>query len=275
MRTLFFLSLLVFCAVTSNAQTKRTLVKVSTELAMKKKLATDGFSGTRGAGVAWHPIQKKYYAVMSGNTKFPASVFDEKGNRISSDNLTTMADCRGLWYNSKLKRIEGNQYSDNGWFSYKLDAKGIPSSIEVLNEEQCQPSAQSTGVYDAKSNSVYFILGSELYKYNHDVCQLKGKTVIHLGVSKKEDIPEDEDITEEPFDYNKGTLIYTGIKKAELGFLNILWERIELYDKETGFLTMILDLPEGAPEAEFFNFAYANNIFWLFDEEARTWLGYK
>lgn len=275
MKPLSLLCILVLCVTIGNAQTKRSLVKVSTELAMKKKLPNDEFPGTRGASVAWHPIQKKYYAVMAGNVKFPAAVFDAKGIRLSSDNLTTMADCRGLWYNAVTKKIEGNQYSDYGWFTYILDSKGIPKDVEVREEEQCQPSEQCAGVYSTENNKVYFLSGSELYEYNAAKCQVEGTTVIHFGKAKKGDISPDEDATLSPEYYNSSTLVYTGTKKAEFGFLNPDEGQIELYDKSTGLLTSILRLPSDAPMEEYFNFAYANGIFWLFDIEARKWVGYK
>lgn len=275
MKSFLILCVLVLCGTIGNAQTKRSLIKISTELAMKKKLSTDASSGTRGASVAWHPIQKKYYAVMAGNVKYPAAVFDANGIRLSSDNLTTMADCRGLWYNAVTKKIEGNQFSDYGWFAYILDAKGIPTDVEETQNEKCQPSDQCAGVYNTENNKVYFLSGSELYEYNASKCQVEGTIVIHFGKSKSQDISPDEDATVSPEYYNSSTLVYTGVKKAEFGFLNPDEGQIELYDKSTGLLTSILRLPSDAPMEEFFNFAYANGIFWLFDVEARKWVGYK
>jgi hypothetical protein len=53
-------------------------------------------------------------------------------------------------------------------------------------------------------------------------------------------------------------------------------KQIELYDAETGYLTQVLKLPSNAPELHtVFDFAYANGLFWIFDEENRTWVGYK
>ncbi len=39
----------------------------------------DEMPGTRGACVAWHPVQKKYYASMAGNIGYPMGVFDATG----------------------------------------------------------------------------------------------------------------------------------------------------------------------------------------------------
>jgi len=75
--------------------------------------------------------------------------------------------------------------------------------------------------------------------------------------------------------YNHTSLIYTGIKGQELGFLNIAENQIELYDIQTGFMTKVVPLPESATIETTFNFAYANGIYWLFDMENRRWIGYK
>src|SRR5262245_4426823 len=79
--------------------TQTTLKKVL-ELKMPKE------GGANGASVAWHPVQKKYYAAMAGNTTYPLAVFDINGKRLSADDQTTMFDVRGLWYNSRSKKLQ-------------------------------------------------------------------------------------------------------------------------------------------------------------------------
>lgn len=76
-------------------------------------------------------------------------------------------------------------------------------------------------------------------------------------------------------DYNQQTVIYTGIPKAELGFLNYIALQIELYNAKTGLLTQVLKLPEDVIAESSFNFAYANGIYWLFNIESRRWTGYQ
>jgi hypothetical protein len=57
--------------------------------------------------------------------------------------------------------------------------------------------------------------------------------------------------------------------------LNADAHAIELYDEKTGFLTRRLTIPEAVPVESAFNFSFANGIFWLFNIEARTWIGLK
>ncbi len=242
------------------------------------KQAGDTLCGTRGAAVVWHPVQKKYYAAFAGNARFPLAVFNEAGRRLSDENLACMYDLRGLWYNTKLKKISGNGYNNIGWFSYTLDLKGIPVSSEVYAAGMNQPEAQSVGTYNAKANQVYFLEGQRIHVYNKEVMLEEDSTVtLYPGLSKKP--PVDEEEPAEPSshskDYSSTVLVYTGIPKAEFGLLNVVEKQVELYNRKTGFLTQKLKLPADLPTWGAFNFSYANGVYWAFDQGTRTWTGYK
>jgi len=263
------------------AQLVKTLKK-SIELKMpgipSPSLVTgeDSLPGKRGATVLWHPVQKKYYAAFAGNYTFPLAVFDAIGKRLSGEELTCMVDLRGLWYNPKLKKICGNGHYDIGWFSYTLDTKGIPVESEIYAAGMNQPDKQCIGVFNATTNMVYFLYGQNIYLYNAEAMQEEDSTIrLYAGISKKEDIDEDDDAEYLSEDYNYNALIYTGISKAEFGLLNIIENQIELYNKKTGLLTQKLKLPVDATSEPSFNFSYTNGIYWLFDMENRNWVGYK
>ena len=87
------------------------------ELKMPREKGGD-FCGTRGGSVCWNPMTKKFYASFAGNAGFPMAVFDNNGKRMSADELNTKVDMRGLWYDPSLKKICGNGYNENGWFSF-------------------------------------------------------------------------------------------------------------------------------------------------------------
>lgn len=236
----------------------------------------DSMPGKRGAAVIWHPVQKKYYAAFAGNQSFPLAVFDVTGKRLSDEYLTCMVDTRGLWYNPTLKKICGNGYSDIGWFSYTLDAKGIPDDYEIYIEGMNQPGEQSIGVFNTKSNMVYFLNGQNIYVYNKEGMLEEDSTIrIYAGISKKEDIDEDDDAEYLSEDYNYNVLIYTGNPKTEFGLLNVTEKQVELYNRKTGLMTQKLKLPEDLPTWGAFNFSYANGIYWAFDQDTRIWTGYK
>lgn len=230
--------------------------------------------GKRGACVAWHPVQKKYYASFAGNAGFPSAVFDASGKRLSGNDQITMADTRGLWYDPVKQRIAGNGYDTTGWFAYKLDSKGLVTDIETLLEGMKQPGPQCVGVYNSNDKQVMFLSGSQVFWYSNNGVSVESVT-IHWGRSKTEGASESEDLNVTPEDYNNTAMVYTGIQGKELGFLNIGSRKIELYDIKSGFKTQVLTLPEEAPTESSFNFAYANTIYWLFDMENRKWIGYK
>jgi hypothetical protein len=272
---LLFILTLITCNIAVNAQTTKTLKKVM-ELKMPKT-AEDDMPGTRGACVAWHPVQKKYYAVMAGNALYPFAVYNAIGKRVSSDTLTAMIDSRGLWYNTVTKQICGNGYAENGWYSYKLDKTGVPEELIVNFPGANQPGEQAIGTFNALKKEVFFLNGSQIIKYSAADASTKeeNNTLIHWGLTKKDGIAADEDIETVPEGYNYTSVVYTGIAGAEAGVLNIVENQIELYDYKTGFLSQKLKLPEDTVKESAFNFAFANGIYWLFDIENRVWMGYK
>jgi hypothetical protein len=258
-----------------NAQVKTKTLKKVAELLMPKTVDDDK-PGTRGASVVWHPGQKKYYAAMAGNEAFPVAAFDATGKRLSGQNDETMIDVRGLWYNPVSKRIEGNAYGENGWFFYKLSSLGMIESHEVLFEGQNQPNEQSVGAYDPADKKVMFLEGSQVYYYDISNATAGGDALIlHWGRVAKDGESEDEEPTEPSETHNSSTIVFSGIKDAEIGALNIDIKQIELYNKKDGFMTQILKLPDTATTESMFNFAFANGIYWLFDMDTRIWTGYK
>jgi hypothetical protein len=181
-----------------------------------------------------------------------------------------------LWYNPTLKKICGNGYSDIGWFSYKLDTKGIPVESEIYAAGMNQPGEQSIGVYDTKSNWVCFLFGQNIFVYNADGTLAESSTIrLYPGISKAEDIDAIDDGSTLSEDYSSNVLIYTGVSHAEFGLLNVVQRQVELYDRSTGLLTQKLKLPDELPTWRAFNFSYANGTYWAFDQDTRTWTGYK
>lgn len=250
----------------------QTLKKVS-ELKMPKTV-DDDMPGTRGASVVWHPVYKKYYASFAGNVAFPMAIFDATGRRVSDDEMTTQADTRGLWYNPATKEIWGNGYNEFGWFKYKTDKDGEITEVINVLEGAYQPTAQAVGAFDPVAKKVLFLSGSLVYRYDTKG-EVSDSLVIRWNRTKTDGIDEYQDIEETPEDYNSVSLVFTGIKGQELGFLNTTNKEIELYDGKTGFLVKKLALPENAPVEQMFGFSYANNTYWIFNQELRKWIGYK
>ncbi|MEQ1676296.1 MAG: hypothetical protein ABL876_06335 [Chitinophagaceae bacterium] len=274
-KLLFHLSLFVaFVPVYSQTGVPKPL-KATIKLLMPRT-ADDDMPGTRGASVVWHPVQKKYYAAMAGNVGYPLGVYDATGKLLSTDDLSTEQDIRGLWYNPVKKQIQGNTYNDYGWFYYTLNAKGIPLSSTVFAEGMNQPDEQSVGAFSISKQQVMFLKAGQVFTYSSTGESIGDPLTIHWGRSKADGVSDTE--PEEPAtpeDYNYTTVVFTGIKGSELGFLNITEMQIELYSIEDGFMTRALKLPEDAPLNQSFNFSYANGMYWLFSIEERIWTSYK
>jgi hypothetical protein len=268
----FIISLFLITSTDLLAQ-NLTLKKVL-ELQMPKT-AEDELCGTRGAGVCWNTVTQKYYAAFAGNVAFPMAVFTPAGKRISSDELTTMEDIRGIWYDPTLKKIMANGYNKIGWINYELNNDGIPTHYYYKFQGMNQPNAQSIGAYDARLKKVFFTNGSKVivYENNADLyAEAKDSVQIHWG-RKKSQGPDKYEL-DVNYDYNTN-VVATNMKDAEFGFLNIESKQIELYSYKGGYLQMTLKLPDTVPVEESFNFSFANGIYWLFDKENRKWLGYK
>lgn len=272
-RIFLFLTVFIFCGSLITAQPVRTLKK-TLELRMPKNVGEEN-AGTNGASLVWHPVQSKYYAAMAGNTNYPLAIFNETGKRLSSDNMNTRVDLRGIWYNPIKKTICGNGYGNIGWFHYVLDPRGTVLDVETDIDESAQPNAQCVGTFNVGTNEVMFLNGNRVSLYSN-IGSLNSNINLRLGLTVKDDIGEEfEPADETPEEYNYTTVIYTGQKGAELGMLNVEKRQIELYDSNKGHLTAILKIPEAQVVYPAFCFAYSNNMYWLYDKETRTWTSYK
>ncbi|HUR67512.1 MAG TPA: hypothetical protein VMZ03_14260 [Chitinophagaceae bacterium] len=274
----FFVTLVMtvsFFSASSQTSVPVTRVKKVKTLKMARDKDIDPMPGTRGASVAWHPVFKKYYAAMAGNIGYPLCIFDAAGKRVSPDSLNCEVDVRGLWYNADKKTIQGNSFDAGGWFRYDHDTKGMIREVQYLTEEMTQPNAQSVGAANSLSKQIMFLHQGEIWFYSMEE-PVKGATLtIHWGRTKADGMDPEQTDPVTPSAYNSTTVIYTGIKRAELGFLKPESYEIELYDVKTGFLTRSVKLPADAPMNASFNFAYANGMYWLFNIETREWSGYK
>jgi hypothetical protein len=266
-RILLFLISLCILNI-ANAQAPKTTIATKRVLKKVMEIAIPEGTGSNGGSVVFHPVSKKYYIPMLGNAGYPFSIFDTKGKVLSTKEAGS--DLRGLWYNPITKNIEGNCYNEGGWVKYKLDAKGEINEPEVFIDGAKQPEEQSVGVFNATEKVVYFLYDSGVAVYNM-IGEEKKKIVLKKSKSDTAAILFDDDCQI----YNTTALIYTGIPKAEIGIFNIEDKKIELYNKATGIYATEWKLPEDCSNYPMFNFAYANNMVWLFDKENRKWITYK
>jgi len=256
----------------ASAQVVRNL-RATTSLVMP------GRAGENGGTVAIHGKNRYYYATLAGNKTMPLAFFNSAGQRMSPPDLAVLYDVRGMWYDATAKTFHANGYGKNGWCRYVMDEEGIPYDVASLFEGQLQPFPQSAGAFSPKENIVYFLKGSAAVAY--DAASGKespGKIkIFKVGFTVKN--PPPANLTVDTFgilpDHNSTTIIYTGLANAEFGLLNVKKKAIELYSGVTGLMTQLLQLPPEAVVKDRLNFAFCNNLYWLYDNSKRTWTGYR
>lgn len=255
----------------NNTSGSKELRIISAEKVMEMKIPA---GGANGAAVVYHPKEKLYYAAQAGNKEFPLIIFNKDGEIVSEESQSTLIDVRGLWYNPKTKDLEGNAFENFGWFSYDLNKKGLPEKINIKKPGKFQPDNNSAGILNTKDEEVLFLDGLNVVCYTTDGKDKRKSIQIHIGaMNSKED--QNKSIADFEKDYNTRSIIYTEIKGAEIGFLNIDKKQVELYSIESGYMSQIIKLPVDFKPESYFNFSYSNEIFWLFDKESRKWKGYK
>ena len=269
-RSLLFL-LLLSLGFSGFAQKESKLKKVL-ELKMPEG------PGRNGSGITYHPDSKRYYATIAGNDRHPLAIFDSKGKRLTDDDQKALFDVRGLWWSPTLKKFCANGYADKGWITYKLDKKGVPEDIEQLYKGMVQPDDQSVAAFNPRSNDVFFLSGQLVWTIPAATGMVEDEDIrLYVGATNRSEALDMEFYEDDEYlseDYNP-TLIYTGVQKGEFGLLNHYDKQIELYDRKTGYMTQKLILPDDAPAPEMLCFGFANGIYWLYDKDARTWVGYK
>jgi hypothetical protein len=229
--------------------------------------------GANGASVIYHPKEKLYYAAQAGNKEFPLIIFKSDGSIVSEEGQATLIDIRGLWYNPKTQEIGGNGYQEFGWFTYSLNRNGIVESIKIIREGRNQPDDHSPGVLNTKDDEVLFLSGLNIVCYSTNGNK-KNKTIqLHIGARNAEENDASDSYFEEH--YNTRSIIYTGKEGAEIGLLHVTRKQVELYNIKTGYMTGLVDLPLSFQPETFFNFSYANGVYWIFNKETRKWHGFK
>jgi hypothetical protein len=249
----------------------KELKLISAEKVMEIKIPE---GGANGAAVVYHPKEKLYYAAQAGNMVFPLVIFNSEGTIVSNDDQATLIDVRGLWYNPKTKQLEGNAYKDFGWFSYDLNKKGLPEKINIQKEGLSQPNDNSAGVLNTEENEVLFLDGLNIVCYTTTGTDKRKSIQLHFGAMNAAESTS-LSVTDFQETYNIRTLIYTGIKGAEIGLLNIAKKQVELYDSKNGYMSQVVKLPVDFEIETYFNFSYANGIYWLFDKQKRKWNGFQ
>lgn len=226
------------------------------------ELSIEQSGGKNGASVAYNPDQQVYYCVIAGNATYPLETFDKNGRNVYQSKAYN--DMRGIWWNSKTNALEGNCYLDGGIVSIGITDRGYAGTGNkvVFSGSDYQPNDQAVGTYDPKKKEILY----------YDEGRI-------LGYSRKDGSPTDTyillSLPVDNSDINWTTLLFTGKKKMELGVLDVYNKKVYLFDRKDGSHTGTVSLPSSATVYDAFNFSYANDYIFLFDQSSRKWIGYK
>lgn len=245
----------IFSLVAATVVAAATLAQTGYTARKDFSLAFVGNEGTNGTAVVWNPDKQVYYAAIAGNADYPLETFGIGGNMKYANKADI--DIRGLWYNAKTKKLEGNGAGELGFFSYDMNASGEPRNPVVSVSGQNQPDFQSVGAFDGKK--VYFFFDGKIYSYS-----TKGKAGKSFELKNS---PASVSVL------NATTMVYTGRKGEEFGLLDFDAKRVYLFDKK-GTYKASINLPSGAITHNMFRFAFANGRVWLYDVDSRSWTGY-
>lgn len=242
-------------------QQGRMLLKVA-ELPMGPVSAVDG------ACVAWHPVQKKYYAGMVGGPNELMRIFNEKGEPV--DSCSTLANLRGLWYNPDKKLLEGNAVEHKGWFTYTLSKKGRPEKLVPVFYSYAVANEQSVGAYLNVDS-----LGTVAFLFDISVQFFDAaKGVFISAVTLPELYGDTKYENNEAGLTHTALVLATGMPEAELAFVNVYKRRIDFIKLGKGY-SHSLTIPQQQPLYGAFNTAFANGILWMYDQQKKVWNGYQ
>ena len=256
MKTLNYYCLLLLL-LTATFQVLAQKVKTKAEKTIELVMTSTG--GTNGGAVAYHPVRDQYYAAFAGNESYPLEVFDSKGQQIAAS--TPGFDVRGLWYNPKSEKLEGNSFDDKGLFRIKWNPayRSTPYTTNIWKGLN-QPHENSVGSFDAKKNELVFMHEGFIYRHNAKSGALVRKFELENTPAQKA--------------MNLTTGIFTGVKKHEYILLNVAASEVFFFNKK-GKLTATCKLPGNQKLEDYFNWSYANGQVWIFNIESRTWTGYR
>ena len=207
--------------------------------------------------VAFNPVHQLYYSVDAGGTT-PDEVFDINGNQVYS---SISMDWRGLWWNTNTNQLEGNT-----WGNYlvidSLQATGYLGGTFNSVGSTTTPNVQCAGVYDPTLDMIYYYNSGTLYGESRS--SLVDMTPLPLtGLTSFTSIHDP-------------TLIYTGCAGNEIGLYDMSAQKIYLFNKSTGALATTINMPVGTIFTSYLggNFAFANNIVWLYNLGINKWVGF-
>ncbi|MEO8068379.1 MAG: T9SS type A sorting domain-containing protein [Flavobacteriales bacterium] len=220
-----------------------------------------GLGGTENrTGIAFNPVAGLYYSVNAGSGTYPVDTYDASYNLV--DSIAQGYDYRGAWWNPLTSQFQGNGYSGSGIFVQSL-AGGTqhPLGTGSVLLSGPQPDAQACAAFDSDANEIVYYFSGSIYRYSGATNTALGSFVI-TGLP----VPTTS--------INSTGIAYTGCPGHEYGIYNFVDQRLLFIDKATGAYSGACQLPITAPLRDYMGTAFANDMFWVFDDADFSWHGY-
>ena len=212
------------------------------------------------SGIAYDPVNDRYYSVNAGSPHYPMETYDGNGRLL---NATPQGfDYRGVWYNPNTKSIEGNGFNSCGiWHAQVNSAHVANGNGKHLVSNTKGPDVQACADYDYNDNEIVYYYNGTIYRHDHETNELiSSVSVSGLPVSS--------------YHLNTTGIGYTGVKGMELGLWDYQNRKFYFIDKESGKYVTECQLPNSAPAQSYLKMGFENGLLWLYDGVSQ-WFGYR
>jgi len=221
----------------------------------------NAFDGTNASAVVYVAGKELYVTVIAGNNDFPIEGFRADGKNVFS--TSAGFDYRGLWYNPKTKKMEGNGAGEAGWVTFGFDSgTGVQTSTSILSGQN-QPDFQSVGTFDYRKKAVVFLNADKdkIVAYSRKKPSKSSSISLSWGSISKENI-------------NPYVLGYTGVNGYEFVCLDYVNAKLVFFNR-SGDQTATVKMPASAPMNDSFACSFTNNRAFFYNKDNRTWYGYR
>jgi len=238
-----------------------SMAQPTQDISHRISLTASQARGSMGVSVVWNSAEKRYYSAVSGGQEKLLLLYDEQG-KLNHTPYHLEFDPGALWFESGGTALGSSASGIEGLYKIHLRS-GLPAFTENVYYAIHNPVCIGTGAWVSRKKEVWFYHDKTVYRFK-------------IGRAKRV-IPIALDIADFDNELNVMSMIYTGIKKREIGLYDYGQNRILLFNAKTGRCSYTLNIKQDGHEnlrPLCGDFSYANGIYWLFDRETGIWHGY-
>ncbi len=235
---------------------------VNTNITNDVMLSSSSGGTDNRSALAYNPVDDLYYSVNAGSGSYPLDVYDGTGLLISSN--ASNDDWRGLFWDNNTVMAFGNEIGGGQVTKIDIDANGLPiGSSSMFNLNPVPANSQACASFDSDLNEIIIWNGSNPVVFYDGSTGMQTRT---LTLS----IP----VTTPISNINSTSIVYGECIGAELGLYDYVSGEVLWFDKNSGDFDVSTSLGAVYPGTDRFNFAYSNNLVWIYDRNANQWISH-